>query len=413
MDKENTSLYMQIIKAESNAAVIRDVVVAGMDPFLCRMIKAFVGNDLLAWSTKKIFLVDLELYKNNPTKHHLPTAIFTFDKLVSYLSPPLKRLQNMSEEKLKGLTYNDIKQELLNKQLVFNELDFKDLDTAAIIKILNGRLEFDHDSEKLLWDPLDTLSELRNKFEGHLTENLKLECTAETVKNKISLLVEKFESVATAFQNKAASSNSLAATALSTCYQQLLEAATYLSDIKAAIDDISGCEILKDSRKYTSTNLLRYTIFAVYPNLKSDKFRRFCNDEFRTQHALKGKKFYTDTGTISLLESYSLSKNEEIKGEAKRLLKELFEPLLRVNVLKVIKLDENDENDDYIDLNTPKDEERFINLIQQINGNICVITDNAYIAKKVWELNANKDMKSFSAVAVKVYNKSSVIPFYE
>ena len=87
--------------------------------------------------------------------------------------------------------------------------------------------------------------------------------------------------------------------------------------------------------------------------------------------------------------------------------------MLRKGTLKVLKFDDVEENDDYVDISGPSDEERFINTIQQINGNICVITDDPFVANSVWKLNANKDIKNFSAVAVKVYNKQQIVPFYD
>ena len=85
----------------------------------------------------------------------------------------------------------------------------------------------------------------------------------------------------------------------------------------------------------------------------------------------------------------------------------------KAGILKVIKPDGSTESDDYFSMAEVTPKEQLLDMLQQIDGNICVITDDLEIAKKVWALNANKDMKSFSAVAVKVYNTSSVVPFYE
>ena len=57
MMNNNPSLYMKIIKAENNAAVIRDIVVAGMNPYLCRIIKALINNDQQNFG-KKVFMCD-------------------------------------------------------------------------------------------------------------------------------------------------------------------------------------------------------------------------------------------------------------------------------------------------------------------------------------------------------------------
>lgn len=414
MMNNNPSLYMKIIKAENNAAVIRDIVVAGMNPYLCRIIKALINNDQQNFG-KKVFMCDFEKYKKAPDKSYLSTAIFTFSKLVSFLNTPIKCISKFSKEKLKDLKYNDLKAELVNAKIEFKEFDLDELDTAGIIKVINDRIDFDHDTMKLLWKTLGNLSELRNEYEGHLTQKLKIECSSETVITKVNLLVADLVEGANSLETKiAVISNQTQQEILKKCRQQLLEAKKFLESVKETIENISSCSIIKDSAiKYTATNLLGYIVFAVYPDINSNKFRRFCNEELMYNQTLKGDCIYTDIGTVSQLEAYALSKNEGKRNEAKQILKELFAPMLRKGTLKVLKFDDVEENDDYIDISGPSDEERFINTIQQINGNICVITDDPFVANSVWKLNANKDIKNFSAVAVKVYNKQQIVPFYD
>lgn len=404
---QNNSLYMQIIKAENNAAVIRDVIVAGMNPFLCRIIKALVFKDFSKWAYERIFIEDFEEYKKHPDSSYLSTNIFTFYKLISNLKNPPKSIERLSDKDLKYLTYNNVKKELLATKIEFIEPSLNKIDTAGYIKLIRGRINYDFDKQKILWKPLDNILELRNEFEGHLTEEAKLECSVNVVKAKANSLIADLHSAADTLE-------SLNDNVMQNCRQALKDAEKYLRQVLKTVEDIEGCEILKDSsQRYKATNLFKYTIFMVYPNMKSDKFRRFCNDELRIQHTLKGKTLYTDIGTVSYLEAYATSKNEDIKDEAKRLIKELFKPLNSLGILKVIKPDDTNESDDYISMSEITPKEQFMDMLEQIDGNICVITDDLEIAKKVWSLNANKDMKSFSAVAVKVYNTSSVVPFYE
>ena len=404
---QDNSLYMKIIKAENNAAVIRDVIVAGMDPYLCRIIKALVGNDFSKWAYEKMFLEDFEEYKKHPDSSYLPTNVFTFYKLISNLKNPPKSLKKLPDKELKYLTYNHVKRELWDTQIEFVEPNLNKIDTAGYIKLIRGRIKYDFDKQKILWKPLDNILELRNEFEGHLTEEVKLECSVNTVKNKANSLIADLTSAVDTLEN-------VTDNVMQTCRQALMEAEKHLRQVLKTVEDISGCEVIKDnSQKYTATNLLKYTIFMAYPNMKSDKFRRFCNDELKTAHTLKGKTLYTDIGTINYLEAYASSKNEDIKNEAKRLIKELFGPMHKAGILKVIKPDGSTESDDYFSMAEITPKEQLLDMLQQIDGNICVITDDLEIAKKVWALNANKDMKSFSAVAVKVYNTSSVVPFYE
>ena len=415
MKTNDSSLFIKIIKSENNALVLRDIVVAGMNPYLCRIIKALVGDNFASWGANKVFLEDFKKYRNSPDKSYISTAIFTFHKLVSFFKTPPAAISKFSAKKLMELEYNDLKKELDGKTPEFCEIDLDNLDTAGLLKVINDRVDCDHDTKKLLWNSLENIKELRNEYEGHLTQALKITCTEETVIEKCRLLQNALLSDAQSFKAKLEEAkNTENKSVLNKCYQQLMQAYSFLEEVVKIVEGFSKCNISNDpSKKYTAKDLLGYTVFAVYPDVSSDKFRRFCNNELRFNQAISSGCIYTDTGTISYLEAYALSKNEAKRTEAKQILKDLFSTMHGFNSLKVLKIEEDTENDDYINLSGPFDEERFVNALQQINETICVITDNEYVAKNVWALNSNKDMKNFSAVAVKVYNKQQIVPFYD
>ena len=84
----------------------------------------------------------------------------------------------------------------------------------------------------------------------------------------------------------------------------------------------------------------------------------------------------------------------------------------RESFLRVLKLEEEEQEEFFIDIETKPSEEIFFENLQKIDDNICIITDNISLARKVWELNANSSIPQKSAVAMRVINKETVVPFY-
>lgn len=399
---------MRIIKKEDNTAVMREVVINKMNLYMRRVVKKMIGFDRKKWELEKLFLMDIEKYAQDFSKKHSNDAVLTLRKLKSYTSNwPRKK-----ENKLSKIEKRE--------ELKFKNFDLKHLDTAGIVKVLRHRRPDGFDVfYTCVEETLNKIYEFRNKYEGHLDEVVKEQCTTKILIKEIGDLLETIKSSVENLENalKGTKEDTNEYLLMKYSFQVMIEAQNYLSEVKETIEDISNSSIIKDSSmKYTAENLLSYKIFIVYPDVKSDKFRRFCNDSLRMYHALKGAQIYTDIGTISALEAYSLSRDSERKNEAKQIQKTLLEPMLRGQTLQVIDFREEKESKDecdFIDTNCALDEELFLEKIQQISGKICVITDDIDIADGVWKLKANKGIEGFSAVAVKVVDKETVVPYYK
>ena len=74
--------------------------------------------------------------------------------------------------------------------------------------------------------------------------------------------------------------------------------------------------------------------------------------------------------------------------------------------------DKEDKPKFFIDIESKKDEDLFFEKLQMIDDNVCVITDNIQLAKKIWSLNKNQNVIQKPMVALKVINKETVSPFF-
>ncbi len=405
--KRDISLYMRIIKKENNPAVMRDVVIDGINPYMRRMIENFAKKNRKAWEREAIFLPDIREYAPNFDGVYSKDAVFKLEKLKTFI-------QNLPKDP------KSLADETQLEKLEFKDLDLDKLDTAAIIKILRHRRP--QESEKFyqcLRFVCNKLSILRNQYEGHLDESVKTQCSTEVLIEEVEELQKEFASSVKKFDElirfgKLSQEDCQTA---KDCKQVVSRAERFIAQVKMTLEDISGCKLVKDSAiKYTAENLLAYHVFVVYPNARSDKFRRFCNDSLRVYHALKGSYIYTDTGTVSRLEALSICKDPERRFEAKQIQKTLFEPMLRGKTLRVLRPEEESKDrpdEDFINIDRPCDEDLFLQKLEEVNGNVCIITDDLNIADKVWQLNANADIKTFSAVAVRAVDKINVVPYYK
>ena len=415
--KKEYSLFNRIIKKEHNAAVIKDIILDGIIPYLKRLILAITEN-VDDWQEERIYNLDVCEYIYNQN-----TAVIRQQEL----STQCQVSEDYLVENYKKITWPD--------------LDLDNLDLAALVKILRFRLHItDHYTSFLRGDDivieprrrskgdnnnppskygedvkfyhknffamnsfLKTVTDNRNSYEGHLSKAKIQECTNDKIFELISLLKGKID-----FARKKCIMNND-----KKCKEILEEIKDYLSNIEDVFRRITSCSIQMDSsKKYHAEDLQAYTVFIVYPHAMSDKYRRFCNDRLRTVSSLGDKRLYTDTGTISLLESLSLSSDSEQAFEAKQLIKTIYEPLHREGFLQVLKLDEEDKPKFFIDIESKKDEDLFFEKLQMIDDNVCVITDNIQLAKKIWSLNKNQNVIQKPMVALKVINKETVSPFF-
>lgn len=403
------SLYNRIIKSENNSAVIQNILLVDVCPYLVDLIKVLALDEKLAkfydqqellhiWERKKIYLADIKTLDGKTDYNG--KNILTNKKLEKYAGG------KSITELIKGNVAED--------ETDWLPFDYGDIDIAGIRKILLYRIEDNITGNEYFKDFFDGetgLGHYRNTYGGHITENLRKSCSLDDVKEAISSikkplskLLEKINSdqiCSTPQKNQEAK-------------KILKELSNFLKKMQDTIDSICKCEINKDNEcLYDAKDLYPYHIFLAYPSAQNDKFRRFCNDVLRTDHAKSGKPIFTDQGTIEYLSALSMSKNEEKNHEAKKISKELLEPMQREGVLKVLRLSDDSHEIGYIDLESANKMDILIKNLQKVEGNICVITDDIDLADKIWEFNANDEIKNCSAVAMKIYNKEKAIPFYK
>lgn len=422
MNDSNNSLYTEILKKSHNAAVMRDIVIKGLHPFYKQIIETFVKENYENWLKKRVFILDVKYHFKDAKPNF---AIFPVDELTEFILTNLQDGTEMlsDESEISNLKF---------KKITLDEL-FDKIDTSAIIKIINYRMPWNYSGEKFkdnrdphnpdkygkisfcLEDFNTEVLELRNKYEGHLTGGAVIKCTTKTLIDKINLLIDKANDAVKNFDDllKYYSLKKAERNLAESCRNLIPTAIKHLQNIKEAVADITSHKIAKDSSvKYSAINLFAYNVFLVYPDAHNDKFRRFCNDNLRSYHTLAGTKVFTDTGTISRLEMLSsqINPNESICKEAKRILKELFEPMLREGVLRVLDIyDDSGEETTILDAANKK---AFLEKIAQIKSHICVVTNDSDIANGIWNLNSDKENQTPRAVAVKALNKNYVIPYY-
>ncbi len=378
-------LFDQIIKKNNNAEVIRDIILPCVEEAFKKIIMEFAGADFKAWAVENIFLKDCE-------KHFVEkkpdNAVFT-----------LERLQSFADRDVASSPIVDI---------AWSDISLDSIDFAGIKKILRHRILFkifcgyDPDGQLYL-NYLDDLGEKRNEFIGHLTKEKIKECTDTYVKNQIiKYITDQTEKIIKERQIKQ-------------CYKNILSSLIeQLNLISSVFDRITRCEVSFNGETFCAKDLYPYRIFLVYPDAKSDKFRRFCGGELRDMIAKSSSKqlmdgityepvLYTDEGTVEQLEALCKSSNAKIQFEAKQLLKTLYEPLKSSGSLKVMRIHEGKRR--IIDLADPVD--KLIDKLSCVKNPICVITDNKKLAQKIYELNRNRN----TAVAVKALNKDTVVPF--
>lgn len=403
------SLYNRIIKSENNSAVIQNILLVDVCPYLVELIKILALDEKLAkfydrqeqlkiWEKKKIYLTDIENL-HGKTEYN-GKNILTNEKLEKYaggksIAELIK--PNIAEDKTDWLPF-----------------DYGDIDIAGIRKILRHRIEDNINGNKHFEDFFDGekgLGHYRNEYGGHITENTRKNCSLDDVKEAIASIKKPLGALLNDMNNMQICSTPQKNQEAKGIFKEL---SNFLKKMQDTIDSICKCEINKDNEcLYDAKDLYPYHIFLAYPSARNDKFRRFCNDVLRTDHAKSDKPIFTDQGTIEYLSALSMSKNEERSREAKKIYKELLEPMQREGILKVLRLSDNPQKVGHIDLESTNKMNVFIEKLQKVEGNICVITDDIDLADKIWEFNANDEIKNCSAVAMKIHNKEKAIPFYK
>ncbi len=407
MAEDKNSLYNRIIRAENNSAVIQNILLVDICPFLTRLVKALIYNDnlkcisekeqLRLWEINKIYLEDIaNLRKNPPTR----SENVLFDEKI--------------EKFASGRPINQLKQQGIAEKTKWLPFDYDDIDVAAFVKIFNYRIDdpitINTNFEKFLSVRTGLLF-YRNKYGGHPTANVRKNCSAADV-------IKAIDAIKKPVDDLIKDMNKMMVCSTPKKNQEALEIfdemSKFLKNIATTIKRICNCTIKKNNEKlYDAKTLYPYYVFLAYPNAKSDKYRRFCNDVLRTDHARGDKPIFVDEGTISYLKNLSMSKEQEIGAEAKKTCKELFEPMQREGTLKVLRLSEKEQPVGYIDLNSTNKVETLLENLRKVEGNICVITDDIELADEIWKFNSNEEIKNCSAVAMRVYNKEKVVPFYK
>ncbi len=402
------SLYNRIIKSENNSAVIQNILLVDVCPHLVKLIKIFAYDEnkkwldpqeqLNLWEKNKIYLEDIKNlngktdYNGNNVLTNEKLEKFAGGKSITELIKP-----NIAKDKTDWLPF-----------------DYGDIDVAGICKILRKRINDDIRQNKPFQEFLGSekgLGFYRNEYGGHLTENLRKSCSLDDVKNAITNIKKPLDTLINQMRTaQLCNTPNRNQDAL----KVLGDISSFLKNMRLTINSICECKINKDNEKlYDAKNLYPYYIFLAYPSAENDKFRRFCNDVLRTDHAKSDKPIFTDQGTIDYLSALSISKSDERSHEAKKIYKELLEPMQREGILKVLRLTDEQHAVGYIDLEPINKTDIFIKKLQTVEGNICVITDNIDLADKIWEFNSNDEIKNCSAVAMRIYNKEKAVPFYK
>lgn len=417
-EKNDVSLYIKVLKRENGAAVIRELVVDAIMPYFREIITALIYKDRKKWEREEIYQKDWDLYLPNikkslksPQNVYDTKAIFRLDEL-------LDRTKTANKKKVTSSSADFFLNEKNRSEFTFSNVDLKDFDTAALMKIFATHMPNDAFVKSI--SDAETVKTLRNKvqalrkqYEGHLTENKKKKCDSDVVVREISGLVSQINPSIAQMRVLAQeqANNQAYCEIIKKCEKSFKDMFIYLEDLKKVIRELSQGKIEKDAtKKYQAKDISSYCVFAVYPQARTDKFRRFINDSLRIFATVSEKCIYTDTGTVLILETLSASSDAQVRDEAKRIQKELFEPMLRLGALSVLELSDNDESF-IIDVDSPSEQDMFLEKLQTVKSNVCVITEDEYLAKEVWKINKNTDIAN-GAVAVRPIDKQTVVPFF-
>lgn len=400
-------IYNAILRKENNSAVIGDLIIVQMVNGLKNIVET-VKPHLKSWGQSKIFSEDISEYtayvNSNPDidlddkRLYCPKTILAVEKIKIFAT---------------GYENSPFSQIVLNeKKINWKTIRLDKIDNAGIIKVFTKRriseidlFGFKPKGRHPFYDLLDELSLLRNEFEGHLDEESKHTYQNQEVFQKIQCLKNRLEKI-----RKSGNFSTLS------WKNQINDMFDYLENLNSEFSKFTSFKISFDSREeFSAEDLFPYNVFLVYPNGKSDRFRRFCNGALRDYYA-KGsgktqiengktakKVLYTDYGTILHLEELVKSELQNVSSEAKHISKSLFAPLVSENELKIMRLDGLKHNPNRI--NTVNYSDVFFEKIRKTSKFVCIVTEDKKLAAKINGLSKR------NIVAVKILNEQKVTPF--
>lgn len=278
----------------------------------------------------------------------------------------------------------------------------KNIDNAGLLKWIEYRLEesvFINNETSILEHVnmlIRYIRTLRNDFQGHNTE-VKDSIAEENPYVYFDKLKQLIEPAAKEMRNYLKNGQ---------------ECAEIFDDLKEKLGILESAYRLSqngkvisanDTEKYSWRDIYAYEIFMAYPSFEPDSYIfRFAQTLIR-----KRKCILLDSGTVDYIDDIMHGRDEARKGRAIDFAKSLKMESEYERLCRTISVNSNKSAYDNIDEHFT---EAFYKFLKKCSTNpktpkMCIITDNEYLARKIWSLGCK------NIIAVKCCSEKHVIAF--